>query len=49
MVRKLCMVCHKTFHCKSTLNRHVKNIHGDMGEKYFRDEVLSIDDFNAAS
>ena len=43
MTRKQCVVCHKTFYNKSTLNRHVKNIHGDMGEKDVRGEALSID------
>ena len=43
MTRKQCIVCHKTFYCKSTLNRHVKNIHGDRGEKDVCGEALSID------
>ena len=43
MTRGQCIVCHKTFYCKSTLNRHVKNIHGDRGEKDVRGEALSID------
>ena len=43
MTRSQCVVCHKTFYCKSTLNRHVKNIHGDRGEKDVRGEALSID------
>ena len=28
MGRKMCAICHNTFYDKSTLNQHVKNLHG---------------------
>ena len=28
-MKKFCVTCKKWFYCKSTLNRHVKNIHGN--------------------
>ena len=42
MTRQHSIVCHNTFYCQSTLNRHVTNIHGDRGEKDVRGEALSI-------
>ena len=43
------MVCHKTFYCKSTLNRHVKNIHGDRGEKDVCGKAASVGAFDTPS
>ena len=43
MVKNICMVCLKDFSNNSNLTRHVKNIHGDRGEKDFRREAFSID------
>ena len=43
MLPKLCTKCSKWFSCKISLNRHVKNIHGDRDEKDVCGEALSID------
>ena len=37
------MICMKDFSNNSNLTRHVKNIHGDRGEKDFRREAFSTD------
>ena len=42
MTRKRCVLCHKTFYNKKTLNCHVKSIHGNRGKKGVRGETLFI-------